>query len=309
MPERDKTGKLGLPRGFSESPEQRRQEIWMAFNVGYNGVNRRFGKLAAQRWSPSASTVLIFDTTEAFIARIIEDSPSAPQVWKDQLVKKPPMSRTLYANRTVYVDGSAFVNPLEVAHNAAHETIHAWVGKQPIKFTEVPAAKFGQHGDEALNYLESQANELILDFCAFESLGLLKPPITRLEPRRLMLKAYNALALREMADGLRPNTEDILFRITQGKFTAAEVASLNRRMKRSPLNPQSGGFYEYGFLLPVACTNSEPRMFKPGFTQHLMIESLGWIAASLGRTTAMLKYIGRPDFNKAENLLVNHYPK
>lgn len=309
MPERDKTGKLGLPREFSESPEQRRQEIWIAFNVGYNGVNRRFGKLAAQKWLPSASTVLIFDTTEAFVAKVIEDSKDAPQVWKDQLVKKPPMSRTLYANRTVYVNGPAFVNPLEAAHNAAHETIHAWAGKQPIKFAEVPAERFGQHGEDVLNYLEYQANELILDFCAFESLGLLKPPITRLEPRRLMLKAYNALALREIADGLRPNTEDILFRITQGKFTVAEVVSLNMRMKKSPLNPQSGGFYEYGFLLPVACTNAEPKMFKPGFTQQLMTESLGWTAASLGRTTAMLKYIGRSDFKEAQDLLVSHYLK
>lgn len=124
-----------------------------------------------------------------------------------------------------------------------------------------------------------------------------------------MLKAYNALALREMADGLRPNTEDILFRITQGKFTAAEVASLNRRMKKSPINPQSGGFYEYGFLLPVACTNAEPRMFKPGFTQQLMTENLGWTAVSLGRTAAMLKYIGRSDFNEAQDLLASHYLK
>lgn len=309
MPERDRTGILGLPREFSEDPEQRRQEIWMAFDVGYNGVNRRFGKLAAKRWTPSASTVLILDTTEAFIAKLIDDSKDAPQTWRDQLVRRPPMSRTSYANRTVYVDGSSFVNPLEAAHNAAHETIHAWVGRQPIKFTEVPASRFGQHGEEILNYLEYQANELILDFCAFESLGLLKPPITRLAPRKLLLKAYNALALREMADGLRPDTENILFRITQGKFTASEVASLNRRMKRSPLNPQSGGFYEYGFLLPVACTNADPKMFKLGFTQQLMTESLGWTTASLGRTATMLKYIGRSDFNEAQDLLASHYLK
>lgn len=309
MPERDKTGKLGLLREFSESPEQRRQEIWVAFNVGYNGVNRRFGKLAAQRWSPTASTVLIFDTTEEFIAKVIEDSKDAPQSWKDQLIRKPPLSRTLYTNRTVYVNGSAFVNPIEVAHNAAHETIHAWVGRQPIKFQEVSPTRFGQHGEEVISYLEYQANELILDFCAFEALGLLKPPITRLEPRRLILKAYNALALREIADALRPNTEDILFRITQGKFTSAEVATLNKRMKRSPLNPQSGGFYEHGFLLPVACTNTEPGFFKPCVAQQLMTESLGWTAAGLGRTATMLKYIGRSDFNEAQDLLASHYLK
>lgn len=309
IPERDRIGILGLSREFSEDPEQRKQELWIAINVGYDRVNRKFGKLAASRWSFTTSTVLIFDTTEAFIAKVIEDSKDSPQVWKDQLVKKPPMSRTIYANGLIYVNGPAFLNPLEAAHNAAHETIHVWAGKQPIKFEEVPAAKFGQHGEEVRSYLEYQANELILDFCAFEALGLLKPPITRLAPRRLLLKAYNALALREMADALRPNTEDILFRITQGKFTAAEVASLNKRMKRGPLNSQSGGFYEYGFLLPVACSNTEPGFFKPGVTQQLMTESLGWTAASLGRTAPMLKYIGRPDFNEAQELLASHYLK
>lgn len=297
-------GVLGLPRNFSEDPLQRRIDFLQAINLGYERVNRRFGKMAASKWTVNPETVLVFDSTEEFRERVLNDSTDSPE-WKAEFVNNPnpPLARTLYSKRKVYVNGPRYANPAEVAQNLAHETIHAWAGRQPIKFQEITLEQLGLSAEDkdVLGNIANETNEALIDFCAFEALGLLKPPITRLEPLRLMNRAYNSLLLRQMAEGFRLDTEDQLFRITQGKFTAAEVAQLNKRMRSNPSDPYSGGFYEYGFLFPLGAIQASRFGFiRPESIPQLINECLVWTQVALGRTSVRLDYLERADVLEAQ---------
>lgn len=66
MANQKEIGIFGLPRSLSKDPRERRAEIWQSINVGYDRVNRRFGKVAAHKWQPNSSTVILYDTTSEF---------------------------------------------------------------------------------------------------------------------------------------------------------------------------------------------------------------------------------------------------
>jgi hypothetical protein len=310
--EKRELGVLKLPKKFAEDPERKLADAWQAIRIGYQRVNQRFGKKAAKRWEATPSNSIICNTTEEFIERILSDDPEAPDSWKEEFTKnqydqkRASLGRTMYPTRRVYLHLPVIANPAEMAKAAAHETIHAWAGRQPIKFQEIKPEMLNTD-EEGLEFIANEANEAIVDFCALEALGLLRPPITRLEPVTFINSALNGLILRQMAEGFKPDTEDQLFRITQGKFTPEMISQLNRRMRMSPLNPNYGGFYEYGFLYPLASIHaSKYGYLKSGAMQEILLENAIWTAMGLGKKNTKLEYLGRHDAVQAQEIVRQH---
>ncbi len=297
-PENGTLGIQELPEEFSKDPEQRKRELSEAVMAGYNAVDRRYGRKAATSFNPMiGNNVFIFENQGEYLAKVFENSNDLSGV-RARFANSPPQAWTSYPARQIYLDVSDFESPLQVAQSMAHETVHLWAGKNAVEVHMNP-------GSDA--YINDRANEGLVDYIAMESLGLLKPPITNLKQTDLLLGAYFALIIRQLATGFEVNVEDKIFRITQGTFKHSEIKDLNRKMGINPMDPTGDTrFFEAGFILPVASLRMTESYINPDFMQmlnELVSNNLTWTKQGLRRARLMLSHLERPDVIEAKKRL------
>lgn len=297
---------LGLPKQFSSEPNQRRTELERAIEVGYQTIKGVYGGLAATGWEKTPDTVILASTPDEFTALVCADDPENRQSLEKDFSVNAPLGWTAYTTQRVFLNAKLFEYPLEAAEIMAHETIHAWAGRNAIKFRHITAAQVAGRQD-IVNYMEDRANEGLVDYSAMAGLGLLTAPITALECVDLITRARNALVIRELAKGLGDDVEKKIFRITQGTFLPKEADWIDQKIGASPFDRTQSSYFEHGLLFVAGGMNlfRHKNLFQPGELEENLTRTLTWFTNARRRSNPSLEFMGRGDFEEAEVIIRN----
>ena len=314
--EKTRPGVLGLPREFSLDPDQRQDQVWCAIYAGFNRLTTRFGKYAARLWEPTHSNTFLHNTTDGFVDSVLgENNPpenidprSIKQV-KTNLAKMRLYYQRNGSGRQLHVNSLVLDRPLETAVNVASTVIYAW-GDGHIPSWRLTRSENGEVRELRSKVLKAfmdetakRAHNELVEYSTFESLGLFKPPLSRLKDRVLIDRAILAILVKQLAQAFRPNISDAIFRITQGKYSPEEIEILNKKMGTDPMTGCSNNFFVAGFLRPLGSLRAPLPLARDVAKQAMSYraqkirDSLKWTCAGLGLESPKLlpNYWKRPD--------------
>lgn len=287
---------LGLPTSFPEEGVSREDQFRHAVVLGANKVEQRFSGLSARDWQPTSDLVQLLHNREEFIAAIVEHSGQPEQTARRYVEANNNRAWSDYRTGIVLFDTSRITTPVDAAIAGAHESVHQRAGAPRVKFRG--ATIMFETSSDTLRLIEDFANESLTQYAAFEALGLLNPPITRIQNFATLLDAYQRMIIRQLAVPLGPNAVNDLFRITQGTFTEQEVAELDRRMGAHPRFRNWDSYFDRGILYPTAAIGNPQYMHDQKGALGIMLRNIfDWMRAV--NQNEEFDFYNRPDVTQA----------
>lgn len=281
------TDLLELPHTFDQDPEKREKQLWQAMEFGYKRVLDRFGKLAATPWPAKDYTLLASPKSEVILTALVHEGPSQKQPkfrkYKDSFFKFQ-YDFMMGKIRMGLLPPDITTTPMQTAVKTGMLIVHLWAGENQIKPTMDLVSD------------PKAIQEAISSYCACEALGLINPPITRLPQVELLVDAYKSLLIRQIAVPLGENAPDILFRITQGQFSPAEIMELDEKLHFPPTFGSVSSFYHEGLLHEISSSAASRDILYNGHFLHeegSLAKTLDFVKGTSGK--GRLEFLERAD--------------
>ncbi len=227
--------------------------------VGYGRVNDRFGKWVENKWEPGFSNVTVHRTKKDFAKSVSRAfKPHGDLGTGSRRIAKSRLSEIefLYSGGLLHANDPVLENPLCTAFGSAKMIVRVWGDGYTPQFRMQAEGEVLPPNplSDLMNKIVQRAHGALVEYLAFEALGLLRPPLSRLESYGLVEGAVAAIFTKQFALALGPKINEVIFRVTQGRYTKEEIEALNEKMGPTPKSLDLGNkldFFLFGFLKPL----------------------------------------------------------